>query len=220
MGTSVTKMFMPNNSEEKTNKKNDENARSLLLIALSQMNNNHIQQYNDSEKNCIKCAESLDSIFNMLQKIVSKLAILGRVFFTDKNRTLCQECRAPRSKEGFDRNDMAEEQVQTNMALMAFSDSEPQAVNTARIKAVKTDRTNSAVVNTVKVNQENAGKPQQDDTGFVDSGCSRHMTGNIAYLSDFKEFDGGYVTFGGGAQGGRNSSKETLKTDSLDFKDV
>ncbi|GJV93410.1 hypothetical protein Tco_1541223 [Tanacetum coccineum] len=32
---------------------------------------------------------------------------------------------------------------------------------------------------------------QTDDKGFVDSGCSRHMTGNIAYLSDFKEFDGG-----------------------------
>ncbi|GKA69342.1 retrovirus-related pol polyprotein from transposon TNT 1-94 [Tanacetum coccineum] len=47
------------------------------------------------------------------------------------------------------------------------------------------------------------GKPQQDDTGFVDSGCSRYMTGNIAYLSGFKEFDGGYVTFGGGAHGGR-----------------
>ncbi|GKD94299.1 putative ribonuclease H-like domain-containing protein, partial [Tanacetum coccineum] len=27
-------------------------------------------------------------------------------------------------------------------------------------------------------------------------GCSRHMTDNIAYLSHFKEFDGGYVTFG------------------------
>ncbi|GKF41447.1 hypothetical protein Tco_0124789, partial [Tanacetum coccineum] len=40
------------------------------------------------------------------------------------------------------------------------------------------------------------GKPQQDDTGFVNSGCSRHMTGNIPYLSDFKEFYGGYVTFG------------------------
>ncbi|GJZ66191.1 hypothetical protein Tco_0622887, partial [Tanacetum coccineum] len=47
------------------------------------------------------------------------------------------------------------------------------------------------------------GKPQQDDIGFVDSGCSRHMTGNIAYLSDFKEFDGGYVTFGGRSHGGR-----------------
>ncbi|GJQ92582.1 putative ribonuclease H-like domain-containing protein [Tanacetum coccineum] len=37
------------------------------------------------------------------------------------------------------------------------------------------------------------GKPQQDDKGFVDSRCSRHMTENIAYLSDFKEFDGGYL---------------------------
>ncbi|GKC35282.1 hypothetical protein Tco_1047666 [Tanacetum coccineum] len=64
------------------------------------------------------------------------------------------------------------------------------------------------------------GKPQQDDTGFVDSGCSRHMTGNIAYLLYFKEFDGGYVTFGGGAHGGRITSKGTLKTDSLDFEDV
>ncbi|GKC76504.1 putative ribonuclease H-like domain-containing protein, partial [Tanacetum coccineum] len=64
------------------------------------------------------------------------------------------------------------------------------------------------------------GKPQQDDTRFVDSGCSRHMTGNIAYLSNFKEFDGGYVTFRGGAHGGRISGKETLKTNSLDFEDV
>ncbi|GJZ47899.1 putative ribonuclease H-like domain-containing protein, partial [Tanacetum coccineum] len=64
------------------------------------------------------------------------------------------------------------------------------------------------------------GKPQMNDKGFVDSGCSRHMTRNIAYLSDFKEFVGGYVTFGGGAYGGRISSKGTLKTNSLDFKDV
>ncbi|GJZ08692.1 ribonuclease H-like domain-containing protein, partial [Tanacetum coccineum] len=63
-------------------------------------------------------------------------------------------------------------------------------------------------------------KPLMDDKGFVDSGCSRHMTGNIAYLLDFKEFDGGYVTFGGGAHGGRISGKGTLKTDSLDFEDV
>ncbi|GJZ41859.1 hypothetical protein Tco_0588745 [Tanacetum coccineum] len=47
------------------------------------------------------------------------------------------------------------------------------------------------------------GKPQQDDEGFVDSGCSRHMTGNITYLSDFKEFNGGYVAFRGGAYDGR-----------------
>ncbi|GJV74474.1 hypothetical protein Tco_1506058 [Tanacetum coccineum] len=80
-----------------------------------------------------------------------------------------------------------------------------QTVNTARPKAVKTARPNSTVDNVVRVNQTNAGKPQQDDIRFVDSGCSRHMTGNIAYLSDFKEFARGYVTFRGGAHGGRIS---------------
>ncbi|GKE84128.1 putative ribonuclease H-like domain-containing protein [Tanacetum coccineum] len=96
----------------------------------------------------------------------------------------------------------------------AVNTARPKAVNTARPKAVKTTRPNSEVVNAVR------GKPQQDDTGFIDSGCSRHMTGNIAYLLDFKEFNGCYVTFGGGAHGGRISGKGTLKTDSLDFKDV
>ncbi|GJR25844.1 retrovirus-related pol polyprotein from transposon TNT 1-94 [Tanacetum coccineum] len=52
------------------------------------------------------------------------------------------------------------------------------------------------------------------------SGCSRHMTGNIAYLLDFKEFNRGYIAFGGGAYGGRITGKGTLKTNSLDFKDV
>ncbi|GJW36492.1 putative ribonuclease H-like domain-containing protein [Tanacetum coccineum] len=46
----------------------------------------------------------------------------------------------------------------------------------------------------------NGGKPQDniDDKGFWDSGCSRHMTGNISYLSDLEPYDGGYVSFGDG----------------------
>nr|GFB88000.1 putative ribonuclease H-like domain-containing protein [Tanacetum cinerariifolium] len=34
-----------------------------------------------------------------------------------------------------------------------------------------------------------------------DSGCSRHMTGNMSYLSDFEELNGGYVIFGGNPRG-------------------
>ncbi|GJX74434.1 putative ribonuclease H-like domain-containing protein [Tanacetum coccineum] len=64
------------------------------------------------------------------------------------------------------------------------------------------------------------GHPQKEDQGYVDSRCSRHMTGNVSYLSDFKEFDGGYVTFGGGAKGGKITGKGTLKTGKLDFEDV
>ncbi|GKD43825.1 hypothetical protein Tco_1268470, partial [Tanacetum coccineum] len=37
---------------------------------------------------------------------------------------------------------------------------------------------------------------QKEDQGYVDSGCSRYMTDNMSYLTDFKEFDEGYVTFG------------------------
>nr|GFC34199.1 ribonuclease H-like domain-containing protein [Tanacetum cinerariifolium] len=42
------------------------------------------------------------------------------------------------------------------------------------------------------------GNPQHalQDKGVIDSGCSRHMTGNMSYLSDFKELNGGYVAFG------------------------
>ncbi|GJV57406.1 putative ribonuclease H-like domain-containing protein [Tanacetum coccineum] len=81
---------------------------------------------------------------------------------------------------------------------------------TARPKAVNTARPNTAVINVVK---ENQGHQQIEDQGYVDSGCSRYMTDNMSYLSDFKAFDGGYVTFGGGAKGGRITGKGTLMCD-------
>ncbi|GKE12361.1 ribonuclease H-like domain-containing protein, partial [Tanacetum coccineum] len=93
-------------------------------------------------------------------------------------------------------------QTRTTLTNKNFS----QKVNTAR--------PNSAVVNVVR------GHPQKEDQGYVDSRFSRHMTGNMSYLSDFKEFDRGYVTFGGGAKGGKITGKVTLKTGKLDFKDV
>nr|GEV00458.1 retrovirus-related Pol polyprotein from transposon TNT 1-94 [Tanacetum cinerariifolium] len=83
----------------------------------------------------------------------------------------------------------------------------PRLVNTLRPRPVNTARPNSAVVNAVKV---------QEDQGYVGSKCSRHMIGNMSYLSNFKEFDEGYVTFRGRAKGGRITSKGTLKTASKD----
>ncbi|GKF50647.1 hypothetical protein Tco_0147114, partial [Tanacetum coccineum] len=59
-----------------------------------------------------------------------------------------------------------------------------------------------------------------DDKGYWDSSCSRHMTGNISYLSEYKPYDGGYVSFGHG--GGKITGKGTIKTECLvlgkDFK--
>ncbi|GKA97970.1 putative ribonuclease H-like domain-containing protein [Tanacetum coccineum] len=77
-------------------------------------------------------------------------------------------------------------------------------------------------VNTVKGNEANAGNPQLElqEKGVIDSGCSRHMTGNKSYLSDYEEIDGGCVAFGGNPKGGRITSKGKIGTGKLDFEDV
>ncbi|GJZ00376.1 hypothetical protein Tco_0517805 [Tanacetum coccineum] len=106
--TSITKMSVPVTAEEKTNKKNDVKARSLLLMALPNEHQLTFSQCTDAkimfaaietrfrgnettkktQKTLLKqqyenfsasSTESLDSIFNRLQKIVSRLAILGVV---------------------------------------------------------------------------------------------------------------------------------------------
>ncbi|GJU65815.1 hypothetical protein Tco_1247650 [Tanacetum coccineum] len=453
-GTSVMKMSVPATAEEKTNKNNDVKARSLLLMALPNEHQLTFSQYPDA-KTSASSIESLDSIFNRLHKIVSRLAILGVVisqedlnskflsslppewnthvvvkksvgassgaqnltFMTtpstsstnhvntampayelstaspDVNTASPQVSTASFSdnvvnglevaalsakyegkksvstvirwdtllgsvehqearKDSFDWSDMAKEQVQTNMALMVFSDSElnqteftattykrglatveeqlityiknevlfsKEVIVLKREVACKDYEINVLKSEFEKVKQEKEGmefkiekfdkaskdldklleskkldlsyssldefkepefkgygsedskkesnvvcnkksddykensdnslvkeqvskytssfvesslnidketifpvdkKPQQDDTGFVNSGFSRHMTGNIAYLLDFKEFDEGYVKFGRGEHSGRISGKGTLKTDSLDFEDI
>nr|GEY27628.1 retrovirus-related Pol polyprotein from transposon TNT 1-94 [Tanacetum cinerariifolium] len=57
----------------------------------------------------------------------------------------------------------------------------------------------ASVVSAAQGMQEKWGNPQYalKDKGVIDSGCSRHMIGNMSYLSDFEELNGGYVAFGG-----------------------
>ncbi|GJV69078.1 retrovirus-related pol polyprotein from transposon TNT 1-94 [Tanacetum coccineum] len=54
------------------------------------------------------------------------------------------------------------------------------------------------------------------DQRVIDSGCSRHMTGNMSYLTDYEEIDGGYVAFGGNPKGGKITRKCTIKTATKD----
>nr|GEV30706.1 hypothetical protein [Tanacetum cinerariifolium] len=43
------------------------------------------------------------------------------------------------------------------------------------------------------------------EKGVIDSGCSRHMIGNMSYLSEYEEINGGYVAFGGDPKGDKNA---------------
>ncbi|GKA14037.1 ribonuclease H-like domain-containing protein [Tanacetum coccineum] len=78
---------------------------------------------------------------------------------------------------------------------------------------------NSASITLNKFDYRNP-KMDLQDKGVIDSGCSRHMTGNMSYLTDFEEIDGGHVAFGGNPKGGKITSKGTIKTGNLDFKNV
>ncbi|GJS31264.1 putative ribonuclease H-like domain-containing protein [Tanacetum coccineum] len=65
------------------------------------------------------------------------------------------------------------------------------------------------------------GNPQQKEyweKGVIDSGCSKHMTGNKCYLTEYEDYDGGFVSFGDGK--GRISGKGKIKTGTLDFDNV
>ncbi|GJZ49648.1 hypothetical protein Tco_0603838 [Tanacetum coccineum] len=106
--STALKMTVPSTAEEKICKKNDVKARSLLLMALPNEHQLTFDQYvevqsmfaaikarlggNEATKKTQKAllkqqyenfnassSESLDSIFNRLQKLVSRLAILGVV---------------------------------------------------------------------------------------------------------------------------------------------
>ncbi|GJR96312.1 hypothetical protein Tco_0268486 [Tanacetum coccineum] len=58
------------------------------------------------------------------------------------------------------------------------------------------------------------------DSRIFDSGCSRHMTGNKSFLTDYQEIDDGFVAFGGSLKGGKITGKGKIRTGKLDFEDV
>ncbi|GKC97438.1 hypothetical protein Tco_1167713 [Tanacetum coccineum] len=79
---------------------------------------------------------------------------------------------------------------------------------------LRTDFSKQKKVNTLKDYPYRALK----NKGIVDSGCSRHMTGNKAYLAEFQDFNGGPVASGGSK--GYITGKGKIKTSKLDFEDV
>nr|GEW29051.1 putative ribonuclease H-like domain-containing protein [Tanacetum cinerariifolium] len=142
---------------------------------------------------------------------------------------------------GFDLSYMAEDEAPTNKALMAFLESEPKfecyGPKTSKsvyedisndvkenpdallVKDRVSDNNDCSVESPVVVEKKTV-VPTVPKIEFVRAKQQekpvrksvKHMIRNMSYLFEFKEFDGGYVTFGGGAKGGRITCKGTLKT--------
>ncbi|GJZ48085.1 putative ribonuclease H-like domain-containing protein [Tanacetum coccineum] len=91
-----------------------------------------------------------------------------------------------------------------NKTTTANNSNFTKKVNTINGTRINTARP-IAVLSVVKGNKGNSvkastccGNPQQDlkDKGVIDSGCSRHITGNRSYLTDYEEIVGGFIAFG------------------------
>nr|GEW76303.1 putative ribonuclease H-like domain-containing protein [Tanacetum cinerariifolium] len=110
--------------------------------------------------------------------------------------------------------------VATNKAKT--SDSKPKSVSEQLIKDWVSDSEDGNETETETKSKQSKpsfakGNPQLklQEKGVIDSGCSRHMTGNMSYLSEYEQINGGYVAFRGDLKGGKIIGKGKL-----DFKDV
>nr|GFA25233.1 hypothetical protein [Tanacetum cinerariifolium] len=120
--------------------------------------------------------------------------------------------------------------ARSNIAPYAVSKSKshfrrPFIRHPSSIPSISPPRVNAAKLSAVSAAQHNHGKkgnPQQalKDKGVIDSGCSRHMTGNMFYLSNFQELNGGYVAFGGNPKGGKITCKGKIKTGKIPLHKV
>nr|GFB22937.1 hypothetical protein [Tanacetum cinerariifolium] len=105
-------------------------------------------------KTTVHCARTMSRFFKSAQSTVTK-PYKQRTSFTNKSFRQTVNIARPRP----------------------VNTVRPRLVNTIRPRPANTAKPNSAVVNVVKV---------QEDQGYVDSGCSRHMTGNMSYLLDLR----------------------------------
>nr|GEV20819.1 hypothetical protein [Tanacetum cinerariifolium] len=165
--------------------------------SIPQLDNEDLQQIHPDD------LEEMDLRWN-----IAMLTMRARRFLKNTGRKLDM---ANKERNGFDKSKVEcfnchkrghfSDQVEegpTNFALMAYSSTSSSS------------STNSE------------GNPQQDlkDKGVIDSGCSRHMTGNKSYLTDYEEIYGGFVSFGGNSKGKKITRKGKIRTSKLDFEDV
>nr|GEZ39574.1 ribonuclease H-like domain-containing protein [Tanacetum cinerariifolium] len=99
-----------------------------------------------------------------------------------------------------------------------YSRPSPTVASTSAEGQNKNSTTSEDVASPNTPNPFGSSQNNIDDKGYWNSGCSRHMTGNISYLFDFEPFDGGYVPFGQG--GCKITGKGTIKTGKLEFENV
>ncbi|GKB42487.1 hypothetical protein Tco_0887429 [Tanacetum coccineum] len=182
----VKKEFVKSKQQEKT-------ARKTVKQVEQHRQNTHSPRGNQRNWNNMM-SQKLGSNFEMFNK-ASVLVNTARQVNAAHSKTTVNAAR-PMSYLSKTAHSIVKRPIHKNTA---FKNSNiDQKINTIRGKKFNTTRP-KAVVNAVKGNNFNAikasacwGNPQIDlkDQGVIDSGYSRHMTGNMSYLTNYEEIDG------------------------------
>ncbi|KAJ9560455.1 hypothetical protein OSB04_005615 [Centaurea solstitialis] len=118
-------------------------------------------------------------------------------------------------------------EINVNTAASNNSSGNPNTASTAKPsirKPIITKYSSHEIPNKdylLKLNRLTEGNPDRNENLWhVDSGCSRHMTGNRSFLEDFIRFNGGYVAFGDNPRGGKVTGKGKVTGGKLTLEDV
>ncbi|KAI3719408.1 hypothetical protein L6452_20305 [Arctium lappa] len=103
----------------------------------------------------------------------------------------------------------------TNIVSTSSDVNTANSISTSKISTASSVCASRPIILT-KATQQLKGK----SIWHVDSGCSRHMTGNMACLKNFKKIDGGHVAFGNTPDGGKISGKGDVTKGKMTFEDV
>ncbi|KAI3770718.1 hypothetical protein L6452_01860 [Arctium lappa] len=129
----------------------------------------------------------------------------------------CKQCACNKAKSlnsGIKRVTTANSVSTANKVSTAKHASTAHAVSTSKTSTASGKCVSKPIIVTkYSKNEEskfkNLGNQQLKGKSIwhVDSGCSRHMTGNMSCLQDFKHINGGHVAFGDNLTGGKISGK-------------
>ncbi|GJW34753.1 hypothetical protein Tco_0057673 [Tanacetum coccineum] len=155
----------------------------------------------------------LQSVFMNKKSELEKQPLYDR-FFTAGGMHVSQPNESETQTSDFDTCE-SDCSVETHESLSEPTLNEPKVVNQLKV------RSDAPIIEEYESDSEDEHDyPHRalKNKGIVDSGCSRHMTGNKAYLAEFQDFNGGPVAFGGSK--GYITGKGKIKTGKLDFEDV
>nr|GEX22028.1 hypothetical protein [Tanacetum cinerariifolium] len=119
------------------------------------------------------------------------------VLSTDEPKSVMKNNFGPPIIEDWHSDDNSEDELSPTIEQTRPSNKLSSSKRSVFNKKVKTVRVNDSTAKERAVVSGNMGREHMKcrEKGVIDSGCSRHMTGNKCYLTDFEAFDGGFVSF-------------------------